>query len=304
MQTKAVVVVAALIGVAGQAHAGLMSTHNLVVLGNFSSNSDVEGRSFIGGNFSAPNASNYGTHLTPASAWLGVDVLSVAGNMTIGNQIQLQAGNLRRGGSRSGNVNYNGGGVEIVDPSLPSQVSSIVSELTVTSATLHALTPDSVLNLPSPQPGPAQFVASPGGDGIAVFSINGDNLFESGLVQQIELAANGATSIVVNVSGTDINWNNGSMVGSWLNPGVRTTTIWNFFEAQTINLQRNFNGAILAPFAHLTNNTAIDGSVFVASMAATGEVHLPNYTGYLPSPGATGVGVCGLLVAARRRRGA
>lgn len=301
MKMKAVAVVAVLAGSCGVANAGLMSTHNLVVLQNFSSNSDVEGRTFIGGNFSSPNASNYGTHLTPASNWLGVDVLSVAGNMTIGNQIQLQAGNLRRGGSRTGNVNYNGGGTEIVDPSLASQVAGIVSELTLTSAALQALTPDSVLNLPSPQPGPAQFIANPGGDGVAVFNINGDNLFESGLVQQIELAANGATSIVVNVSGTDINWNNGSMVGNWLSQGVRATTIWNFFEAQTINLQRNFNGAILAPFAHLTNNTAIDGSVFVESMAATGEVHLPNYSGYIPSPG-TAVVAAGLLGLAGRRR--
>ncbi len=301
MQMKAIAVVA-LVGVAGQAHAGLMSTHNLVVLQNFSSNSDVEGRTFIGGNFSSPNASNYGTQLTPAANWLGVDVLSVAGNMTIGNQIQLQAGNLRRGGTRTGNVNFNGGGTEIVDPTLPSQVAAIVSELTLTSAALQALAPDSVLNLPSPQPGPAQFVANPGGDGIAVFSINGDNLFENGLVQQIELAANGATSIVINVSGVDIDWNGGNMVGQFLNQGVRATTIWNFFEAQTIDLNRNFNGAILAPFAHLVNSTSIDGSVFVESMAASGEVHLPNYSGYIPAPGTGVLAVGGLLTAGRRRR--
>jgi len=303
MQTKAVFVVTSLIAVAGHANAGLMNSHNLVVLQNFTSNSsEVEGRTWIGGNFSSPNASNYGTMLTPASNWLGVDVLSVAGNMTIGNQIQMQAGNLRRGGTRSGNVNFNGGGSEIVDPSLPSSVAAVVSELTLTSAALQALTPDSVLNLPSPQPGPAQFIANPGGDGIAVFNINGEALFESGLVQQIELAANGATSIVINVAGVDINWNGGNMVGQWLNQNVRATTIWNFYQAQNINLDRNFMGAILAPFAHLTNSTAIEGSVFVESMVASGEVHLPGYTGYLPAPGTAVLALGGLLAAGRRRR--
>lgn len=303
MSIKAVAIVTALAGSCGIANAGIMSTHNLVVLQNYSSNSsEVEGRTWIGGNFASQNASNYGTMLDPPSNWLGVDVLSVAGNMTIGNQIQIEAGNLRRGGTRTGNVNFNGGGSEIVDPSLPSQVAAIVSELTLTSAALQALTPDSVLNLPSPQPGPAQFVANPGGDGIAVFNINGDNLFENGLVQQIEMAVNGASAIVINVSGTDINWNGGSnMVGaSWA--GIRATTIWNFWQAQTINLDRNFNGAILAPFAHLTNSTAIEGSVFVESMAQSGEVHLPGYKGYLPTPGPVGVAGLALVAAGRRRR--
>jgi choice-of-anchor A domain-containing protein len=82
----------------------------------------------------------------------------------------------------------------------------------------------------------------------------------------------------------------------------RATTIWNFSQATSLTIDRNFNGAILAPSAHLTNSTAIDGSVFVASMTQNGEVHLPGYTGVVPAPGtAVLAGLGGLIMAARRR---
>ena len=291
----------AVVALSGSAGAGVLMDYNLVVLGNLTSTSEVEGRTFVGGNLGGPS-STYGTMLTPASNWLGVDVLSVAGNINVANQINLNAGNLRRGGSRSGGLNLNGGGQEIVDPSLPLLVPGIAAELNSASQYLGALTADSSVTLPGGQPGPAVFNGTPGADGIAVFNISGAALFQSGLVQQIELNTGGASQIVVNVSGTSINWNTGNMVGNWLLQSVRANTIWNFFEATSLTFDRNFNGAVLAPLAHLTNTTAIDGSVFVGSMTANGEVHLPNYTGLIPAPGSVGVLVAGGLLAARRRR--
>lgn len=297
---RAAVVAVALVAAAGSVHASVIGQWNLVVVQNLDINQEVEGRTFVGGNLSTP-ASNYGTMLTPASSWLGIDVLAVAGNINGGN-LQMQAGNLRRGGSRSGSVNFNGGGTEIIDAALASQVPGIASDLASTSAFLRTLPSDSSLTLPAGQPGPARFNATPGGDGIAVFDISGDALFESSLVQQIELLG-AASSIIINVGGTDINWANGNMVGAWLNASVRATALWNFYEATSIVLDRNFNGAVLAPNAHLRNTTAIDGSVFVKSMTANGEVHLPNYTGFVPAPGAAGVLALAGVIAARRRRG-
>lgn len=296
---RAAIAIVALAAVAGSAQAGIFNEWNLIVLQNLDISQEVEGRSFIGGSLTT-GSSNYGTSLTPASSWLGVDVLSVAGNINGGN-LQMNAGNLRLGGSRTGNVNFNGGGSQINDPSLPSQVGGFSSQMSSFSATLQALTSDSSLTLPSGQPGPARFNLNPGSDGIAVFNINGDNLFENGLVQQIELQGS-ASAIVINVSGTDINWAGGNMVGSWLTASVRANTIWNFYQATNLVFDRNFNGAVLAPNAHLRNTTAIDGSVFVKSMTANGEVHLPNYTGYIPTPGSIATLAIAGLVATRRRR--
>lgn len=285
----------------GAANAGIWRDYNLVVLGNLNSTSEVEGRTFVGGNLGGPS-STYGTRLTPAAHWLGVDVLSVAGNVNVANQINLNAGNLRRGGARSGGLNLNGGGQDIIDPNLPTVVPGMAAELAAASQFFNALTPDSSVTLPGVQPGPAVFNATPGQDGVAVFNISGASLFQNGLVQQIDLNTGGATQIVVNVSGAGIHWNSGNMVGNWLLPSVRANTIWNFFEATSLTFDRNFNGAVLAPMAHLTNTTAIDGSVFVGSMTANGEVHLPNYTGLIPAPGPVGVLVAGGLAAVRRRR--
>jgi len=92
-------------------------------------------------------------------------------------------------------------------------------------------------------------------------------------------------------------------VGAFTTNFARANVIWNFVDATSITLQRGFSGAILAPNAHLTNVNDIDGSVFVGSFTQNGEVHLPNYTGVIPAPGAVALlGVAGLL--GRRRRAA
>ena len=72
----------------------------------------------------------------------------------------------------------------------------------------------------------------------------------------------------------------------------------------SITLDRNFNGAILAPLANLQNSTAIDGSVWVKSFTQSGEVHLPNFTQYttIPAPGAASLMALGGLLIVRRRR--
>jgi choice-of-anchor A domain-containing protein len=277
--------------------------YNLVVTGNLNNQSqDIEGSAFIGGNLSG-GAVNVGTRLTPAASFVGTDVLTVGG-MISSSGINLQAGNLRRGGSRSGFLNLNGGGpgvqFDIVDSGVSTTAASLAAQMASTSSFLAGLTPNSTAQVPSGQPGPVNFNATPGPDGIAVFNVSGAQVFGS-LAQQINLNAGSASSIIINVTG-NVNWNSGNMVGAWTGAFARSRVLWNFVDATNINLDRNFNGAILAPLAALTNTTAIDGSVFVASFTQRGEVHLPRYEGYIPTPGAAGLLALGGLVAARRRR--
>lgn len=281
------------------AHASVITQYNQIVLGNLSTAHDTEGNAYIGGVLSG-GAANFGTHLAPA-AWTNRDVLTVAGNTTLGN-INLSAGDFHRTGSRSGNLNLNGGGTEKVDGVPASMLATISSDLQAQSSFYAGLSANSTVQSPSGQPGPMRFIASPSGSSnVAIFTVSASAL-ASGLVQQIELVPNGASSIVINVTGSSLNFAGGNFVGDWLTPAVRATTIWNFQSATSINLDRNWNGSILAPNASLTNSTAIDGSVFVRSMTQNGEVHMPTYTGYVPS--STTLAAMGLagLTAVRRRR--
>ncbi|MBX3355483.1 MAG: choice-of-anchor A family protein [Phycisphaeraceae bacterium] len=283
------------------ASANVLYDWNLVVLGNLSSTSEVGGRAFIGGNLGG-SASNWAYQLNPAVNWLGIDTLVVGGNITASN-LNIQAGNLRLGGSSSANLNFNGGGSLILDPTVSSQIPGIAAQLTATSSALAALTTNSTVVTPGGQPGAAVFNANPV-NGVAVFSVAASSLFSNGLVQQIELNANGASSIVVNVTGQNVLYNSGNFVGAFTSNFARANVIWNFVDATDINLQRGFNGAILAPNAHLTNINDIDGSVFVGSFSQFGEVHLPNYTGVIPAPGAALLLTAAGVLAGRRRRAA
>jgi choice-of-anchor A domain-containing protein len=292
-------VAAAVVPVAG---AHVINDWNLIVLNNLQNNSqDIEGRTWVGGNFTSSGSPTVAKNLTPASNFAGITTLAVVGNVSVGN-INQQSGNLRYGGTFSGNFNANGGGNRAQDGSLAAQAPSFASGLSSISSFYQTLTTNSTVTLPSGgQPGAVTYNASPV-NGLAVFSVSAANVFNSNLIQQMNLNVNGATAIVINVSGTTVNFTNGNMTGAWTSSFARANVIWNFFEANTITLDRNFNGALLAPNAHLTNSTAIDGSVFVRSFNQSGEVHLPNFRGFIPAPGAMALLAGAGVLASRRRR--
>lgn len=300
----AVIGLAALAAVAGSANAATTFTDfNLVVLGNLDSTSEVEGRAAIQGNLSGP-ASNYATKLTPASAWLGVDTLIVGGNLLATN-IQIEAGNLRLGGSQGATqVNFNGGGSKIVDAGAAGLVAGLGTQMQIARAGLGSLAATATVSLPGPssQPTGVTFNAVPVG-GVAVFTVDGNQLFNNDKVQQMDLALNGATSVIINVTGSSVTWNHGNMVGGFTTPDARSKVIWNFVDATSINLtSKALNGSLLAPNAAVSFQGVIEGSAFVGSMTQRGEVHLPLYTGIVPAPGSLALAGLSVLVATRRRR--
>lgn len=289
---------AAVAGLGAAAQAGVMNQYNLIVLGQLNNSSqDVEGRVFVGGNLISGGSPTLAKNLN-AAAYAGQTTVAVGGNVSVGN-MNLQAGNLRYGGSFSGNFNANGGGNRAQDLSLPGQVAGISAELHAASTALKNLAANSSTSLVGNQ---LNFNAVGNGQGVAVFNIAG-NLLNNGGVGQINLNLAGVSKIVINVSGANVNISSaGNFVGNWQNSGLRPNIIWNFHEATNVNIQKQIFGAVLAADALVTNSTAIEGSVFAGAMNQNGEVHLPGYTGLIPAPGVLALAGLGGLIAARRRR--
>lgn len=292
---------------APSASAQLLNTWNLSVFGNLTSTSEVEGRTQVLGNLTT-GASNYGTMLTPRPNFLSTDVLRVGGNVNGGN-VQMEAGNLRLGGIRTGNVNFNGGGVQISDNTTASQILSSRGEAYFATSALASLLPTGTINFPSGQPGGVNINAvTSGPDNIAVFNITTAQL-ASNLIQQIDISISGGGSVIINVSGSGLTFNAGNFVGNFNNNSVRSRVLWNFPQATAIDLQRSWSGSILAPYATLLNNTIITGAVAVEHFTQNGEVHRvaginSGYSGFqpVPTPGAAGLLALGGLMALRRRR--
>ena len=299
-------------GIASAQSLSPLSSYSVIVSGNLSTNSDIEGRTIVGGNLTSSSSANFGTRLqnkVPKSDL----VLRVGGNIAAGNPLQLNAGSLELGGSRNNRIiNYNGGGSLVQNPG--ADYSAIISDLTEASQVLstYGATSNAMVfaNMPG-QPGPLRFTATPDSDGLAVFSVNGSDIFGNSKAQQIELITNHAADILINVAGETINWDYGNMVGAFTQNEWREKIVWNFYEATSVNFgSRNMNGQILAPNAVVTASGPIDGSVFAKGLTTTGEIHLPGYKGGIPihspipEPSSLLLGIAGAAAfLLRRKRG-
>lgn len=309
----------ALLSTASVARAQVLNfqNYNAIIFNDLKTSSDIEGRTFVGHDFTGGNSANLGIHLkntVPANDRTFV----VGNNLVTGNPINLQRGSLYIDGTTNGRaINFNGGGSVVVDHSIDAQLESIQNYSLAQSVAMQDMVADSVVTLPVGQPGPTKFYATAGADGVAVFDVSAADIFANPRGQQFELIADAATSsIVINVSGTSVNWTNGNMVGLFNDNYWQGHTLWNFYEAETINLgSHNFNGAILAPYASITTSANIDGLVVAKNLTTTAEVHLPDsnsvtpyaYDGYMapvPEPGSAIflVAAAGMIFIARNRR--
>jgi choice-of-anchor A domain-containing protein len=297
---------------ANLAKASLLPDYNLVVFGNLTDSSDVEGTTLVGGDF-VGSAANFGSKLSQATT-AGTDVLTIAGNLDNGATANIEAGgNLRIGGTVSGTVNLNGTGGSIVHAAPPINVTSLQTSMIQLSNTLDSMAVNSSVSLPGAQPANIVFNATFTA-GVAVFDVNASDIFENPKAQQILLnvgAANPATStIIINVAGSDITLNNGNFGASFTNPAWSTDVLWNFADATTLNVantlsvQRELWGSVLAPSADttLSSTSPIDGTVIVGSANLQAEIHQPQFTGNVPEPGSLSLLAIGTLILARRNR--
>ncbi len=154
------------------------------------------------------------------------------------------------------------------------------------------------------------FTATPtniNGHQVAVFNVSAATLFNTnGGFDRLDATIGNSETLIINVSGTgpiDINKNfTGGLQGN------ESKILFNFYEATSITVSRNFRGALYAPLATVAQGgTNIDGTVVAASFSQNAEVHNALFRSYLPftpipEPSVALVTGIGLLLTLRRRR--
>jgi choice-of-anchor A domain-containing protein len=246
---------------------GDLRTYDLVVIGNYNVGGDVEGRALIGGNVTGGNGP-IGNHIQIPS-FDHSDNLIVGGTIS-NNPLQVSNGNaVVSSVDAAGHVHLNNNSASVyVRGDLGSLSGTLATQLDYASSTLAALASTGT-DPNRNDPNNINFVAAPGADGVAVFNVDG-SLFAGG---SFFLAPNGATSIIINVSGDVVNFS-GNFNGLWNDDATRPTVLFNFYQATTLNVD-TVPGAVLAPYATLHNSNAINGPTYVLNFNQGGEIHLP-----------------------------
>lgn len=254
----------------------------------------------IGGNADAFDFNDAAGHTDSAR-------LIVGGNLNGGGNVNNHF--VTYGGTLGGGINnavhdtsLAVGGANDVHAAQQAKLDQISADVKSLSDYLAALTPLSTITSTS------SALNYSGATGkFAVFNItesafedqnaNFDNLFTS--------TPAGFTT-VINVLGTNL-VEQGNVNSTALNQSV----IWNFNQASNVSL-KGFHGSVLAPYAAVTNSSAIEGSIVAASFSLHGEVHLGTFAGDVPYTGAVpepaswammlvGFGAVGGMVRSRRR---
>jgi choice-of-anchor A domain-containing protein len=264
---------------------------NAIIFTNATTTSDIEGAAIIGGNFSGATVFINPVTGTPS----GFASLTVFGS-TSGNPINLNDGGTAYvGGNKGAKIDFNSGG-KYLTTAPAENISAFKSAFTTFSTSLAALTPTSV----TPQTNNNEvFEAKPASDGVAVFDLTAKQL---DAIPSFKIDLNGAKSVVINVSGTSIDFTANDESGV----NGADDIIWNFYQATSVTLGTQIGGSVLAPGANVKNQNQIDGALVANSMTANGELHDYPYTGASPLISAapepstwalmlSGVGLAGLM---------
>lgn len=319
-----------------------LKTYNLVVLGDLTSTSEVEGRTFVGGNLGG-TASNYLISSSVPASNFTVPGLTVVGSVTSSNINLNNSAGASIGGNVGGTVNLNGtqtvniGGnytpVNVNGSTVNTQLgvsnpgfvqnlqqygSAMGTSMTGLSYTLGQQAANSTVAIAN---NTATFNAQPDASGTAVFNLTSAQLDQVG---QIQFNLNGADTVIVNVSGSTINLND-NFLGNASQLGKNV--IWNFTDATALTLTTAWHGSVLAPKAAAHTYNYVEGSAVFGSLIQDGEFHIGTYAGSytppsdpgsssttststststggtsVPEPGVAGLMALGLAALAWRRR--
>ncbi|GAB2681817.1 choice-of-anchor A family protein [Aliiglaciecola sp. 3_MG-2023] len=285
---------------AATATSGTIGKYNLLLLGDYNfSGGDVQGQSFIGGDLNSSNPVEFGSRL--ANTDTAIDAVTIVGDLNANRVRVLRDNNLVYGGDLNGTaIELNDGddGQLIHDSSLT--VADIKTELYADTAYFAGLS-----STGSFSSGNFDYAGS---ENMAVFDVSAADIF----AQNSNLSMNwgSAETVIINVSGTDINIGGGVNLNNGFNGDAAFSNIvWNFFEATNIDFNGLASkGSVLAPYADTSGGASFDGSFAAVSYTGAREFH--NYTFDYTPPTSTKVAepslfglmlLSGLLVIRKRR---
>lgn len=254
----------------------LMRSFNAIVLNDLHTQVETEGTVYVGGDYVGGATVNK-DHSANVDLGNGINGSLIIGGSFTGyggnpGNINLQSGDAFIGGSINGNINNNGGGTISSGVSgIP--VSGITQMMIDFSAELAALTPTGgIANLSDNNN--LGFIANPDANNVAVFNINDSALGNSGTYKGV--TADPGVTTVINVSGKHVNVNMNMNL-------TQNSVIYNFFEAETLNIGASFNASILAPLADLVlSGGGVKGTLVANNVSQNSEIRAPLYNGVIP----------------------
>lgn len=259
-----------------------LQSYGLITIDDLNTNSDVHynvfvGRNLIkypgGGDFLGPDG--VFTQATQRSLEVAGQVMSGANLKYSGafspsptNTIVKTNATQYKVNGYSYNLNTSGAKL-FYDYTLADKAAKIKSDLEAASAKLGTATANNTTS------GNLTFnVNTVDANGIAVFNIASTDIAQNATVQ-VNNTAN-ANTIVINVSGTNVNWASGVNVN--INQNLWSKVLWNFPNATNISVS-SLKGIVLAPKAVFTSNSANEGSIAVKTYNGNGEIHRPYFAG-------------------------
>ncbi|MEM6910756.1 MAG: choice-of-anchor A family protein [Verrucomicrobiota bacterium] len=274
----------------------LLDTFN-VITGDYSLQSnETEGATFVYGSYMPSNNVRFGFNSGTAAndsdnmLWLN-NGLSGSGTTTLLSgslvtRIDVENTKFALNGNAPGTPILREG-VTLWDAAVNSlgfsDAFEIQSTLQAASSQWAALTTNSFTSTPGN--GSLTFNASPtliDGFQVAVFDIDGESAFgsASNVYDRLELQFNGAETVLINVAGQNITINDNFTNGFVNN---ESKILFNFFEAETVTINRNIRAGIFAPNATVNQGGSnFDGTVVAAVLNQNAEIHNEKFEGPLP----------------------
>ncbi len=271
--------------------------YNLITLEDLTTTSDVDYRTLVCGSLLPDSAGTFGISANELPINSSTPVLEIARSIPKGKDINVQVGSVAIGQSndliirqgkiptlvnnRKFNINAGNQGAKLFyDSKLNETCQKIKEQLRNLSIIFSHKPPNNNLTIPNDQPAPLIFnVLTKDSDGLAIFDVpNGNSIFHNDKVQNIEIENNqtNASLIVINVGGKTITYDKGNISGSLTQSDTRSRVLFNFYEAEQINLNKDFMGALLAPLAKVQTTANIDGSTVVKSLNTSSNVQKPD----------------------------